>query len=118
MFSYLGLQTKKVEVNDLDNIEVVMISSDVDLDEVIVVGYSSESKRNLTGSVLKIDRDLLSIEQPNSIEKALKGKFAGVQIINSDGAPGSGVSIKVRCKLNNSWYCSTLCCGRNSIPCL
>lgn len=96
MFSYLGLQTKKVEVNDLDNIEVVMISSDVDLDEVIVVGYSSESKRNLTGSVLKIERDLLSIEQPNSIEKALKGKFAGVQIINSDGAPGSGVSIKVR----------------------
>ena len=95
-FSYLGMKTKKIKITDQTYIDVVLEEDNIKLDEIIVIGYNSEKKRNLTGAITKIDGDLLEIEESATIEQALKGKFAGVQVISTDGAPGSGVTLKIR----------------------
>ena len=93
--SYVGFESQEVGVSNQTNISVVLSSSN-ELDEVIITGYGSVTKRDATGAVDAIsagDFDQVSADSPAQL---LRGKVAGVQITSSTGEPGSGVAIRVR----------------------
>ncbi len=97
MVSYIGFQTKEIIVGGQTNVNVSLVENTSELDEVVVVvGYSTQRKSDLTGAVSSLSGKKLNLEQPVTIDQALKGKIAGVQIVVSDGAPGAGVEVKIR----------------------
>lgn len=97
IFSYIGKKTESVEIKNQKNIYVKLSDDSNVLDDVVVVGYGTMKKRDLTGSVSSVKGDDLLDRNPAlSINSALQGKIAGVQIKQNDGAPGGGLTIQVR----------------------
>ena len=95
VFSFVGMDTKEVVVGNNPIINVEM-QSQAALDEVVVVGYGTVKKQNLTGAVGQLKGDDLVKGNPISLSQGLQGKMAGVMVNQNDGAPGAGVSIQVR----------------------
>ena len=95
VYSMIGMTTVEKTVGNQQQINVVM-KSGIEIDEVIVTGYQTQRKIDLTGSVSSLNSDQFMKTNPLSMEQALKGKIAGVQVMNNDGAPGGGITIKVR----------------------
>lgn len=95
VYSMIGMTTVEKTVGNQQQINVVM-KSGIEIDEVIVTGYQTQRKIDLTGSVSSLSSDQFMKTNPLSMEQALKGKIAGVQVMNNDGAPGGGITIKVR----------------------
>jgi len=96
--SYLGYLTQEVIVAD-NNYGSIVMSEDINqLDEIVITGLATSVKRkNLANSVAKIDAsELTGIAAPASIESALYGKFKGAEIKAASGAPGGGLSFKLR----------------------
>ncbi len=96
VFTMIGMKSLEKTVGSRSVVDVVMTSDNLALDEVVVTGYQSQRKVDLTGSVASISSDNLMKTNPFSTEQALKGKFAGVQVMNNDGAPGGGITVKIR----------------------
>lgn len=95
VISFIGYGSKEVTVGNQNNISVVLLAEDNKLSEVVVTGYSSQRKKDLTGAVAVVDMGLLKSQPAASAVEALQGKATGVQIIN-DGAPGSTPQIRIR----------------------
>ena len=95
-FSYTGYEEVQIQVGNRTNLNVLMESASELLGEVIVVGYGAVKKSDLTGSVASIKSEDFLDAAPTSIQQALQGRVAGVQVVSNDGAPGGGVSIKIR----------------------
>lgn len=95
VFSMIGMTTVERKVSNQNKMDVVL-QSGVELDEVIVTGYQAQRKVDLTGSVLSMNSEQFMRTNPLSLEQALKGKISGVQVMNNDGAPGGGITIKIR----------------------
>ncbi|MBM1105831.1 TonB-dependent receptor [Aurantibacter crassamenti] len=96
VFSYIGFKTQEIAVNNQSNIDVAMIEDASELSEVIVVGYGTQKKSDLTGSVASISADELNSQPITSMEQGMQGKIAGVNITNNSSAPGGGISVKIR----------------------
>ena len=94
--SYVGMVTQLVDVNGRTNIEVILSEDTELLDEVIVVGYGTMRKRDLTGSVSSVKAEDIMRSPVTSLDQALQGKAAGVQVTQASSAPGGRVSIRVR----------------------
>lgn len=95
-FSFIGLKTENVKVGRKSIIDVVMEDESEIMDEVVVVGYGTMRRKDLSGAVASLSNDKLMEGSPISLTQALQGRLAGVQVNQSDGAPGSGASITVR----------------------
>ncbi len=95
VFSYIGYATQEVTVTSSAELNVVMAESNVQLSELVVVGYGSQKKRDLTGSVSSVNTKELKTLPVPSIGDALQGRSAGVQILSS-GTPGNDVTLRVR----------------------
>ncbi len=95
-FSFIGFVNQEVRIGTKTLINITLEETSQGLDEVVVVGYGSVKKRDLTGSVASVKSDDLLKTNPASINQALQGKIAGVQVNQSDGAPGAGISIQIR----------------------
>ncbi|MBW4359554.1 SusC/RagA family TonB-linked outer membrane protein [Flavobacterium sp. NAS39] len=96
VFSYIGLKTQEVSVGSKSTINVVMAQDQSQLNEVIVVGYGSVKKKDATGAVDMIsskDFDNISATSPSEL---LRGKVSGVQVTQTSGEPGAGVSVRIR----------------------
>ena len=94
-FSYIGYNSKEIAIEGLNNLQIVLVEKSESLDEVVVVGYGTQRKKDLTGSVVTIkSSDLKSLPVP-SISDAMQGRAAGVQVISS-GVPGSDASFRIR----------------------
>lgn len=95
--SLTGYQQQEVEIYELSTaaIEVHLKTSNV-LDQVVVIGYGTQKKGDLTGSVSSISTGDLKGVPISSLDRALQGRAAGVQVTQSSGQPGSSVSIKIR----------------------
>jgi len=95
VFSYIGYQTLEMDVRGKPMVDIKMNNQMNDMNEVIVTGYSSQRKKDLTGavSVIKVG-DLLKVAAP-SFAQQMEGRATGVQVTTS-GAPGSGASIRIR----------------------
>src|SRR5690625_1369387 len=94
VFSYVGFHTQEVTIGGRTTIDVVMQSDAQLLEEVVVVGYGSQMRRDLTGSVAVVDVAELKAQPSASPIDGLQGKAPGVQII-SDGAPGGTPQIRI-----------------------
>ncbi len=95
-FSYVGYQTQIISLDGQTYLEVVLTEDTEILEEVVVVGYGSVKKRDLTGSVSSLRGEDLLKTNPVSINQGLQGKLAGVNVSQADGAPGAGISIQIR----------------------
>lgn len=95
-FFYLGMQQQTVELNGKTQLNVTMLESNQYLDDVVVIGYGSALRKDLTGSVSTVDVEELKSRPVTTFDEALLGKAAGVQVTKNDGAPGGGFRIRVR----------------------
>lgn len=96
IFSYIGYATKAVTVNNSTNLNVVLERSSNDLDQVVVVGYTTVRKGDLTGAVGQVNMESLSKAPVASFDDALAGRVAGVSVSSNDGQPGSSPEIVIR----------------------
>lgn len=94
--SFLGFVTQTVSVKGKTNLSISLKTDASQLDEVVVVGYGTVKKSDLTGSVSSIKAEELTKSGAIGIEQALAGKAAGVVVNQASGAPGSGASIRIR----------------------
>ena len=95
VFSYLGFKTKEVTV-DKETINVSLEESSEALDEIVVVGYGTQRKKEITGAVSVIGAETIEALKPTRVENALQGQVAGVSITSSSGAPGAAPNIRIR----------------------
>lgn len=94
-FSYVGYNTKNVTVAS-DRIDVALEPSSQALQEMVVIGYGTQKKNDLTGSVASISEKDFNKGVISSPEELINGKIAGVQITNNGGSPNAGTTIRVR----------------------
>ncbi len=95
-FSYIGYKTQTLTFKGQNNITVRLEPDNELLDEVVVVGYGSMKRSDLTGSVSSVRGEDLVGYQSSSVAGALAGQVAGVQITQTDGTPGAGFNINIR----------------------
>ena len=95
-FSFIGLKTEVVSINDQTNINVVMKTDAVNLDEMVVIAYGTQKKRDIIGSVASVKSEDLARIPTTSFDQALQGMATGVQVSSSSGVPGAPTSIKIR----------------------
>lgn len=96
VFSYLGFTTQEIPVNGLDTINVKMIENASVLNEVVVVGYGAQLKKDITGSVVTIDGEAFESRPNIQVGALLQGQSAGVQVISGSGNPADGFSVRIR----------------------
>lgn len=96
IFTYIGLKTQEVAVAGKSTLNVVMVQDQNDLNEVVVIGYGTAKKKDLTGAVDMITSEDFDGVSNTSPALLLRGKVAGVQITQTSGEPGSAISIRVR----------------------
>lgn len=96
VFSYTGFLTKEINVDGRQNIDVVLEPSQEVLDEVVVIGYGTSRKSDLTGSVVTLDGESVSKQPISNVAESLTGRMAGVQVVSSEGSPDSEMTIRVR----------------------
>ena len=95
-FSYISYTTQEVAVGGRKVIDVKLLPDNTLLEEVVVIGYGTVKKSDLTGSVSSINDKSLKDFKASSVVEALGGQIAGVNITASDGTPGAGYDIKIR----------------------
>ena len=96
LFSFLGMKKQEVPVNGLKQINIEMADENIDLGEVVVVGYSTDSKKLISGSIGLVGQDEIKNVPLRTIDGVLQGKAAGVSINQNSGTPGGQSSIKLR----------------------
>ena len=96
VFSFVGYTTFEAKVNGRTKLNVVLEESIQGLEEVLVVGYGTVKKSDLTGSVGSVKVKSLLNTPSNSIDGLLQGRTAGLQVINSSQDPGAGATIRIR----------------------
>jgi len=94
VISYIGMVTQEVTASD--NMQVKLQDDNASLEEVVVVGYTSKARKDLTGSVGSVSGAKLAAVPVSSAGEALAGKIAGVQVTSVDGQPGADINIRVR----------------------
>lgn len=95
VFSFVGFQSREEAIGNRTVIDMILSPNSL-LNEVVVVGYGTQTKKELTGSVSKVSGEVISKLPVTGIDQALQGQAAGVQVITNSGTPGGGVSIRVR----------------------
>src|SRR5262249_11846812 len=96
VFSYLGYVTHEVKVGDQTTINFTLEVGTSNLDEVVVVGYGTTKRKDLTGSVASVTGKDIAATPVANVAQAMQGKLAGVNVTTQDGRPGADVSILVR----------------------
>ncbi len=96
VFSYVGFQTLEVDVNGRSSINATLQVDSNALDEVVVVGYGTARRSDLTGSVVSISGSDIQEQAKASVADALTGRLAGVQVMATEGSPDAEINIRIR----------------------
>lgn len=96
VFSYIGFRTLEVKIDNQKSIDVSLREDTKMLDEVVVVGYGTMKRSDLTGSVVSVSADDIKKTVVTSLDQALQGRAAGVSVTQNSGAPGGGISVSIR----------------------
>ena len=94
--SYVGMTTQEVQIVRGKPMRVILVEDGVTLDDVVVVAYGSAKREAVTGSVTSVKGETLASAPVTSVDKALSGKLAGVQVTASSGQPGAASQIRIR----------------------
>ena len=93
--SYIGFKNQQVTANS-DNLNITLREDSEQLDEVVVIGYGTARKGDLTGPISSVTGSALTERSTQQLSTAMQGQISGVQVTRSSGAPGSSASIQVR----------------------
>ena len=94
--SYVGYLSQEVPVNKRSTVDVQLVPGDKTLSEVVVVGYGTQEKKDLTGAISSVSaKDIVKVPV-SGLDQALQGQVAGLQISSSSGAPGGNTNITIR----------------------
>ena len=96
VFSMVGMKTQEVSPSDTENVVVVMEEEASDLDEAIVIGYGTATKKDLTGSVARFDSQILEESVAPNVAHMMQGQIPGLSVLTGDGAPGSSAKLEIR----------------------
>ena len=96
VFTYVGYTSREITVGSNQTINVSLTTDDRSLDEIVVVGYGTQRKSDLTGSVSSVKGEDLTMLPTQRADQALQGRAAGVLVLNTDGAPGGNTTIRIR----------------------
>lgn len=94
--SYIGYKDKTIVITESNNYSILLDIDSNALEEVVVIGYGSVLKKDLTGSVTSIKVEEKVAQQNTTVDQILQGRAAGVQVIQNGGSPNSGVSVRIR----------------------
>ncbi|MCD9019281.1 SusC/RagA family TonB-linked outer membrane protein [Parachryseolinea silvisoli] len=96
VFSFIGYATQEVAVNDRTRVDVALAASVQSLDEVVVVGYGTQKKSDITGSLASVSSESLREVPVANVQNALQGRAAGVEVQRIGSTPGSSAQIRIR----------------------
>ncbi|MDN3669485.1 TonB-dependent receptor [Echinicola jeungdonensis] len=96
VFSFIGYGSKEITVGNASEINVVLSEDMSSLGEVVVVGYGTQKKANITGSIAQIEPENLTERPIQRVDQALVGQMAGVRVKQTSGVPGRGFDVQVR----------------------
>lgn len=96
VFSYIGYTSQEVVLGNKTRIDIKLAPADILLNETVVIGYGSTKRRNVLGAVSKVNTNELTRLPVPSVDQALQGLAAGVQVTQNTGAPGEGVEVRIR----------------------
>lgn len=96
VFSSIGYITQEIPVNGRSVIDVTMAEDAQALSEVVLVGYTTQKRSDITGAVSTVDMENLEKNRVANVSQALQGQVAGVQVTASSGAPGDPIQIRIR----------------------
>jgi TonB-linked SusC/RagA family outer membrane protein len=96
IFSFVGYKSREIVFSGQSNLDILMEDEAKELGEIVVMGYSSVEKRDITGSVSSVKASAFKDISLNGIDQALQGQAAGVQVTQSSGTPGGGISVRIR----------------------
>lgn len=95
--SFIGYTLQEIPVNNRSVINVILKTNQQQLQDVVVVGYGTQRKKDLTGSIVNLsNKDLVPVPSATSVDQMMQGKVAGVQITQTSGAPGGNVNVVIR----------------------
>ncbi|MDX5438687.1 MAG: SusC/RagA family TonB-linked outer membrane protein, partial [Pontibacter sp.] len=96
VFRFIGMVTQEVPVEGRSTVNVALAADEKMLEEVVVVGYGTQERREVTGATAKVTSEDVANLPIVGVDQALQGRAAGVQISQNSGAPGGGISVRVR----------------------
>jgi TonB-dependent starch-binding outer membrane protein SusC len=96
VFSYVGFATQEVNITGNISLNIVLVTSEQSLGEVVVIGYGTARKKDLTGSIATVSSKDFQKGNITTPEQLIAGKVAGVSIISNGGQPGQGSTIRIR----------------------
>jgi TonB-linked SusC/RagA family outer membrane protein len=96
VFSYIGYDSQEIDVGGQNVINVVLQETTALLDQVVVIGYGTAKRSDLTGSISSVDAAQIQKVPVTNLGQAMQGRMSGVQVINNDGTPGAGVQVRIR----------------------
>lgn len=96
VFSYIGFETREYTLGNEATLKITMMAADIAMDEVVVVGYGTQRKEAVTGSVASISGEKMNEVPAANITQALQGRVAGVQMTQTSSKPGAAMQIRIR----------------------
>lgn len=96
VFSFIGFQSQEILIRDGSVLKIVLTTATQGLDEVVVVGYGTQSRRTVTSAITKVSGDVLKNIPINSVGDGLKGKIAGARLYTNNSTPGADPIIRIR----------------------
>ncbi len=96
VFSFIGMKKQEVQIGNRSVVDVQMVTDIAQLSEVVVTGYGSQLKREVTGSISSVKGDVIEDLPMQSFDRAIQGRVAGTQIAAASGQPGGAMNIRIR----------------------
>jgi TonB-linked SusC/RagA family outer membrane protein len=96
IFSFVGYETQEVDLNGMTELSIQLQLVNSKLNEVVVIGYGSQKRKDLTGSISSVNAETIEKVPVTTLDQALQGRAAGVQVTNNDGAPGGNMTVLIR----------------------
>lgn len=96
VISYVGFEDREIAINDKTSLDISLVPAQGKLDEVVVVGYGTQKRRDVTGSVSSVKGEAFKNQPITNATEALQGRIAGVNVVKSSGAPDATPSIIIR----------------------
>ena len=104
IYSFVGMKMQEVEVRGRVLLDMTLEEETIGLEEVVAIGYGVQRKSDLTGAISQVKANDMENRTITSPQQALQGKTAGVQVIQTSGAPGASATVRVRGYSSNSSY--------------
>lgn len=96
VFSFIGYQSQEIVIDNQAELNIVLTTAATGLDEIVVVGYGTQSRRTVTSAITKVDGDVLKNIPISTVGEGLKGKIAGARLYTDNNTPGADPIIRIR----------------------